>query len=257
MDGTLLNSKGEIPCENSRAVRYFMENGGMFAVATGRAKKSVERFLPGLETNVPSIVHNGSLISDLSTGRIVRQIDLSQKAKELVEHVLKLFPDVGIEICMADEQYVARNNDYTERHHRNVGLELVERAYRNVKTPWLKLNLTQDHEKLLKVRDFISEKYGDCFFGQFSLPHYYEIMAREASKGHSALWLAKYLNIDMDNFYTVGDGTNDLELIRVSGKNSYAPSNATEIILENARHLLPDNDSGAIAGLIALLDGKY
>ena len=33
MDGTLLNSKGEIPCENSRAVRYFMENGGMFAVA--------------------------------------------------------------------------------------------------------------------------------------------------------------------------------------------------------------------------------
>ena len=74
MDGTLLNSKGEIPCENSRAVRYFMENGGMFAVATGRAKKSVERFLPGLETNVPSIVHNGSLISDLSTGRIVRQM---------------------------------------------------------------------------------------------------------------------------------------------------------------------------------------
>ena len=71
------------------------------------------------------------------------------------------------------------------------------------------------------------------------------------------MWLAKYLNIDMDNFYTVGDGTNDLELIRVSGKNSYAPSNATEIILENARHLLPDNDSGAIAGLIALLDGKY
>ena len=71
------------------------------------------------------------------------------------------------------------------------------------------------------------------------------------------MWLAKYLNIDMENFYTVGDGTNDLELIRASGENSYAPGNATGVILQNARHLLPDNDSGAIAGLIAILDGKY
>jgi len=36
LDGTLLNSKLEVSEENIKAVSYFVDNGGIFTIATGR-----------------------------------------------------------------------------------------------------------------------------------------------------------------------------------------------------------------------------
>lgn len=44
MDGTLINSNKEISKENLDAIKYFVNNGGKFTVATGRMVASVECF---------------------------------------------------------------------------------------------------------------------------------------------------------------------------------------------------------------------
>lgn len=257
MDGTLLNSQAEISERDGRAIDYFIDNGGLFSVATGRAKGSVERFLPELKTSAPSIVHNGSLIVDLRDNTLVRRLDLGDRAEDMVEDILDRFPQIAVEISLPDDQYVARGNSLSERHHRNVGLEYKLRSFREVPRPWLKLNLVADHEVLLDAREYMIRAYKEGFFAQFSLPHYYEVMADGASKGDSALWLRDYLKVRPEDFYTVGDGTNDIELLKASGANSHATANAKPPVLEAAASILPDNDSGAIAALIEKLDGKY
>lgn len=257
MDGTLLDSGAKISDKNREAIDYFIENGGLFSVATGRAKGSVEGFLPGLVTSAPSIVHNGSLIVDLRDDTLVRRLDLSDRAEDMVADILDRFPSVAIEISLPDDQYVARGNSLSERHHRNVGLEYKLKSFKEVPLPWLKLNLVADHEVLLDAGEYMMRAYKEGFFAQFSLPHYYEVMAAGASKGDSALWLRDYLKVKPEDFYTVGDGTNDIELLTASGANSHATANAKPPVLEVAASILPDNDSGAIAALIEKLDRKY
>ena len=54
LDGTLLNGRGEISPEDQAAIRYYMENGGRFTVATGRSLKGREHFFPALAVNAPA-----------------------------------------------------------------------------------------------------------------------------------------------------------------------------------------------------------
>ena len=64
LDGTYLFDDHHISKENRAAVRYFMDNGGLFTVATGRSKAGMEHFFPELEINAPAIIYNGSVIYD-------------------------------------------------------------------------------------------------------------------------------------------------------------------------------------------------
>ena len=70
MDGTLINSKKEISKENLDAIKYFVNNGGKFTVATGRMVASVSGFLDKLKLDLPAILHNGGKIYDYNGGGI-------------------------------------------------------------------------------------------------------------------------------------------------------------------------------------------
>ena len=257
MDGTLLNKEAEVSQRDSDAIDYFIDNGGLFAVATGRARGSVEGFLPALRTSAPSIVDNGAWITDLRSGENLRIAEMDDCWRTIAGEIIERFPMVGVEICLPGVQYVVNHNMYTERHHKNVGLELKRCEVSDVKDKWMKINLLEDHEVLLDAMEFVTRRGGEKMFAQFSLPHIYEITAKGFSKGDSALWLRDRMGVKPEDFYTVGDGTNDIELLAAAGENSYAPSNARSAVLERAKNILPDNNSGAIAHLIEILDRKY
>ena len=70
MDGTLINSNKEISKENLDAIKYFVNNGGKFTVATGRMVASVECFLDRLNLDLPAILHNGGKIYDYNNKNI-------------------------------------------------------------------------------------------------------------------------------------------------------------------------------------------
>lgn len=54
--------------KNRAALEYFMANGGLFAVATGRAKPAFETVVDGIPMNAPTVLFNGAAIYD-SPGR--------------------------------------------------------------------------------------------------------------------------------------------------------------------------------------------
>ena len=74
-DDTLYNQHLTVSEENHRAIRYFMQEGGRFSIATGRAKRT---FAPQiekehLEFNAPVVVSNGAGIYDFQAGRDVEK----------------------------------------------------------------------------------------------------------------------------------------------------------------------------------------
>ena len=70
-DDTLYNQHLTVSEENHRAIRYFMQEGGRFSIATGRAKRT---FAPQIEKehrefNAPGWVCTWAGIDDFQAGR--------------------------------------------------------------------------------------------------------------------------------------------------------------------------------------------
>ena len=79
MDGTLLNDQREIGSATIEALNYFTQNGGRFALATGRTRPATAAYRPLLPCNAPGVYLNGAIICDadgkvLFEGRIEPRI---------------------------------------------------------------------------------------------------------------------------------------------------------------------------------------
>lgn len=253
MDGTLLNSAGQVSPENLAAIRYFMDRGGRFTVATGRSKAGMEHFLPALPINAPAVIYNGSAVYDFGRDAPVWTCPVGEDGARLAAAVLARFPDVGVEIYDLHHPYVAQANAITRRHFRYVRMTWDERDPAEIPQPWLNLLLTREAEKMPALRAFVEKEFPGVFFLQYSSPYYLEVENRLANKGAGALRLRDWLGTAPERFYTVGDGTNDVELLSCTEKRC-APQNACAALRGMHPYLLPDCDHHAIAALVAAIE---
>ena len=250
MDGTLLNSAGELSPGNRRALAYFMEQGGRFSVATGRSKAGMEHFLPEMGINAPAVIYNGSVVYDFERDAPVWTCPVGEDGYHLAKAVAAAFPDVGVEVYDLHHPYVVQENAITRRHFQYVKMVWDQRAAEDIPQPWLNLLLTREAERMPALRAYVEQEFPDTFFLQYSAPHYLEVEHRMANKGAGALRLRDWLDVAPDRLYTVGDGTNDVELLSCTVKRC-APANACPELRALSPHLLPDCDHDALAALVA------
>lgn len=253
LDGTLLNDGGEISRENQAAIRYYMDNGGRFTVATGRSLRGMEHFFPALAVNAPAILYNGSAIYDFQTGQDVHTACVEEDGYLLAKTLAARFPALGIEVYAQHRPYVAQESPHTRRHFQSVKMQWNPCPPEDIPQPWLYLVVTGERPLLTQVEAAVSRLLPGRFFLQYSSEHMLEILKQGASKGTCATLLARQLDIPPERVYPVGDGPNDVELLQ-SAPNSCAPENACPQILTLARHRLPDNEHHAIAALIRRLE---
>ena len=86
-DNTILNTERPrrtgcpippISQRNVEALRYFMDNGGRFAVATGRALPAFRMFAEQVPMNAPAVVCNGGALYDFKTERYLETMELPE-----------------------------------------------------------------------------------------------------------------------------------------------------------------------------------
>lgn len=249
LDGTYLYDDHHISRENREAAAYFMENGGLFTVATGRSKAGMEHFFPELSINAPAILYNGSVIYDFNRKADVLNTCVGETGFSLCTALEKRFSQIGIEVYAGHTPYVAQDSFWTRRHFQNVKMPWNFCPAEQIPQPWLSLVLTGESDDLPEVAAFLEEAFPNQFFVQFSSPHMLEIMHPEANKGSAARHLWERMGIRAENVYVAGDGTNDRQLLQ-SAFHSCAPADACPEILSIARHILPEYKQHAIAHLI-------
>lgn len=257
LDGTLLDERDEISEENRRAVDRFIEGGGLFSVATGRSKMGMEHFFPRLRINAPAVLYNGAAIYDFAAGREIDSAPVGESGARLAARLIRTFPELGVEVYSGHVPYVAQGNDYSRRHFASVKTPWNPCPPEAIPQPWLSLVLTGENGLLRAAEDVIRNGFPDAFFLQYSSPHMLEVLRKDANKGAGALRLAKLLGVGPEGLFTVGDGTNDVQLLACAF-HSCAPENACPRILAAARHRLPHHKDHAIAALIErLAKGEY
>ncbi len=257
-DDTLYNSKLTVSPENRAAIRYFMDNGGRFSVATGRAHRT---FTPqiekeSLEFNAPVVLSNGASIYDYQAGRYLVNTRLRPETARRVAELSEQFPELALEAYHGEDVYVHNPNVVTMKHLDRVSVPYTVCPIADMPTPWNKVLFEQDRPCLQAVQDYIFQHWLGEYEAIFSNRYLLELTDKGANKGEMVRCVARHLGIAPENVYCIGDNQNDLPMLEISAI-PFAPANCAQPVKDWGARLLGHCDEHAVAQAIAILDSIY
>lgn len=256
MDGTLLSSRHEVSPENSEAIRYFTDNGGIFTIATGRMIPAIELYTRQLSINAPIIALNGAAIYDIKSKTLLRSRPHDTDVAEIVNRLAGAFPELGVEVVMLDRMYICRGSEVSKIHCEIIQVPYLLTDVREAAGVCMKMNLTQSPEYLDDVELYIEESYQDSFCVVHSDPHYLEVLHADANKGWGLDAVADITKTAREHVYAVGDNYNDVEMLKRAAI-AFAPASAVPQVKEKANIIVSSNDESAIRDVIEHLDRRY
>lgn len=222
-DRTLTALDGTIPERNIEAIRYFIENGGIFTVNTGRSFVSFQPFLATVPVNAPLLLMNGS--GSYENGRFGDIVALDLDVWPILRRLQAEFPGVNLELQNLDMHYLVDPTPAYAEYYRRRGLphRMADPAIH--RGPFLKIGVygdTQHRENAAGEQEkaalfdgieaFLKRELGENFVVLRATPQIINVHAREASKLAAARALQKKLGKKI--LVCVGDEGNDVPMLR-------------------------------------------
>ncbi len=251
LDGTLLNNNKEVSDENKKSIDYFIENGGKFSIATGRAFEATEKYIDGVRIDIPAIVYNGGMIYDCNKKRAVKSKYLENEKKELVHKIKHEYSTLGIEIYCGTDIYVYQDNKTVERAATKL-LNIIYKIPHNLfELKWNKILLVGRCEEMDYIQKEIKDKYG--VYVVRSGDRFLEIIPDNTSKGHALSEVIDLFKLDKSKVIAVGDNMNDAEMLQECGI-AFCPQNASNEVKEYADVITNSNENHVIKGIIEWIE---
>ncbi len=261
IDGTILWEAGYIHPRNFERLRYFTENGGHFALSTGRNHKDIFAIMENLGAlvNMPCILCNGSYLFDIQSGEIMNPHYLeSEPFMALLRRVRDTFGDqVGFRASFKDGFMVADDDAYILRELK--GYNLHKLANRRplpeiAKEKLFKAVFISAPEMLSHVKALAESEFSAYFTFTTSAPHIFEIQPKGISKHSQFPYLKKLYG--GAKIWAIGDFNNDMEML-MGADESVCPENAVDDIKKIARHRVCHCKDGALAELVDLIEASF
>ena len=245
---------------NRAAVEHFMAEGGIFSIATGRAKPAFETVVDGIPMNGPTVLFNGAAIYDFRQRRYLVTAFLPDTVRKHITQVVTALPEVAAELYHDDNTIHALNaNDVTRRHmHVTHSPSIEVDSIEQVPSPISKTLFSTEEEHLDTLLAYLkAQPWYDDYEVVPSAVTLVELTAKGANKGGMVQRMAALLGIQQENVLCVGDHANDISMLTWAGEG-YAPANAIPLVLDTPGvRRLPDCRDDAIAALIDSLDKRY
>jgi Cof subfamily protein (haloacid dehalogenase superfamily) len=269
LDGTLLNSRGEIPAKNLAAIQQAEKQGVLVTIVTGRRFRDARPVALELNLNAPLISHNGALTKFADT---LQTVSASILPNETICEILRVGKDFGADAMLSSDPHgkgvllydrVSGENvplqKYLEWSRRLHGDE-ADKAVRHVESLEKVLNdyetvhasfsgtvaAMADMQSLLETEiagkaNILTTVYPSLNFTLI------DIMPPDASKGVGLEKLATFENLAPENVMAIGDNYNDLEMLEFAG-TAVLMGNALPELLDAGRfHETASNDEAGVA----------
>lgn len=269
LDGTLLDSRGEIPEKNIEAIQRAEANGVLVTIATGRRFRDALPVAFQLNLNAPVICHNGALLKYAGTLETVAVSILPNATVYEILRVGKAFggnalvsaDPIGKGVLLYDtvseaniplQKYIAWSKrlhgaDAEESVHQVENLETIVKDYETVHVSFsgacepmahLEMILRDELDSSATVLTTVYPKLN------FTL---IDVLPPDASKGVGVEKLALINNFSPENVMVMGDNFNDLEMLEYAG-TAVVMGNASPELLERAEfYTTLSNDENGVA----------
>jgi Cof subfamily protein (haloacid dehalogenase superfamily) len=254
LDGTLLNSRGEITRRNLEAIEKSRALDVRVAVVTGRRFRDCRPIALELGLDVPVISHNGALTKHAETLETVAILPLPLSA---ARQALEIGKGFGADALVSDDHdgpgvliydHVSGDNaafyQYLSWSRRVHGEEEGAKSVQEVSS----LDEYLDHDpihlsfsggcvQMKQLEDLLRKQMGDtvkifCTIypeKDFTL---IDIVNASVSKGAGVAAAAAEIGVEADEIMAIGDNYNDLEMLLFAGTGvvmANAPSSLREI----------------------------
>ncbi len=229
LDGTFIYD-GDLVEKNLRAIDYYMQNGGLFTVCTGRTAGYLKKtFGERLRFNTYLVCLNGTQIYDSENDVILYN---------------KTFEREDIEDISDFEKCCLRMNLYSKEGDYERIAEVP--ADENINKIVIVLRTVDETQKLRKK---LIERYGNiCELNQ-SWDTGIELLPKNSGKGMAIKWLRERLKNEVKTIIACGDYENDITMIK-EADIGYAVENAIDKVKAVADKITVANNQGAIAAII-------
>jgi Cof subfamily protein (haloacid dehalogenase superfamily) len=257
LDGTFLNSKGEISDLSRKIISELTDKGLLFTVATARTYATVTKMFEGVKLPCPLVLMNGVTLFDPTENKIISSnpipTDLGNKIidefrKRNIDPMLYFQQGDTLEIYYSrltnnyQKEYVAQRTDCTGKkfihspdivsiEDRNLVYIVSLDYYDNIKDVYAAVSTLENVHCM-----FYKDNYSDMYF--------LEIITKTVSKASGALAVKKL--VGADKIVAFGDNLNDIPLFEIADE-SYAVANAQEELKSIATGLIGSNDEDAVA----------
>jgi Cof subfamily protein (haloacid dehalogenase superfamily) len=268
LDGTLLNSRGELTERNRRAIASVRERGVRVAVVTGRRFRDARPLALELGLDVPVISHNGALTKH---ARTLETVNATLLPLEAAREVLRVGREQSMDAMVSDDPHgkgllvydrISEGNHALAKYiawSRRIHGDEVEDAVRRVPSLEDYLDHAPVHisfsgpcATMRDLRETLAREIGDeikvlsteYLKQDFTL---LDVLHPEASKGVGAAAAAREYGLRREEVMAVGDNFNDLEMLQYAGTGvlmGNADSSLRELV---DVHVTATNDDDGVA----------
>jgi Cof subfamily protein (haloacid dehalogenase superfamily) len=257
LDGTLLDSLGRLTDTTATALRLAHDAGLALAVLTARPRRDVP---PSVSGRMPAATYwaysNGAVVHDPAGDPPYLSGFAPEQTLRLVARLRSAHPSWSCALDLADRtltvdpfphRAAARWSDVV-RLRTTAGIRLPETV------PKILVH-TATHCDAAVVAE-VQRVAGHEASATASGPDFVELMPPGVGKPQALTWICTRLGITPGAAVAVGDGLNDLAMLRLAGLGA-TPANAPLEVHRAADLVLPSNDEDAVAVLIGLLLDRH
>ncbi len=252
IDGTLLDSKGNLTKETIKAINEGLEKGMLFTISTGRPIQGVRPLIEklGLVDDLPFITYNGAMLVMGKSGDVLFESNMnSEDARVIIDLGIKW--DTAVMVWSNNQLYASELSEKAYKYSRISGVTpvLLEDTDKIVANGVTKILWYDEVEIINKYLNEVGKYLSQNVNFHTSQPYFLEFVNKSASKAKAMEKLGEHFNIKQSEMIAVGDGLNDLSMIEYAGLG-VAMDNANDIIKEKADYITLSNDEDGVAHVI-------
>lgn len=259
IDGTLLNSSGQLTPGTIAAVRKAQEKGIKVVLATGRRLGNTLPLASALGVRELMVVHNGAVVVDPVSRQAVIQTGI---CPSLAEELVDKLQAWGVNYVVytgesSGETVLAPEGSWQEpenllAHFLGEAAEFVPEI--KLTSPPVRLAVIDRPSKVDPLYAELRREYaGQVSVLLFGAERDYwrgiELLPAHSHKGTGVALVAERLGILPAETVAIGDNINDLELILWAGLG-VAMENGSPLLKEKAKLIAPSNDRDGVAFVI-------
>jgi len=232
LDGTLLARDLSFAADLPATLGALRAAGVFTVICTGRMFRSARRVAARLGIHEgPVICYQGALVGDLASGEELRHVRMSPKAAaEVVAHAVRIGRHVNAYID--DRLYVEEVNEWARAYaeHVEVGIETVDDLCLEVaERPPTKLVLITSADDVEAILPDLQERWRGRLYVTRSQPEYIEFTDAGVSKSGALEWLCERMGVRSGEVVALGDGMNDVDMLRWAGLGVAVAEAAAEV----------------------------
>ena len=277
LDGTILNSYGEISETTKKSVKKCLEKGTKIVIASGRPIDSIKTIANELGLEEYFIAGNGALIYDLKKDGIIYE---NYMKKEKVLEIIKICEDNSIAYNVYTDKTILTTNlkfnvlyyykeNLKKEENKKTNISILENIYDYVKNmndeKFLKITICDENSSIFnsiikKIKAIsgieilevahMSRKIIKQGTEEIPVEYFYtEISASDVDKWSAIDFLRKKLNLEPENIMAIGDNVNDKKMIEKAGMG-VAMKGSTPEIINVANDVTDTNNNDGVAKIL-------